>query len=365
MRNSWVLFRVDGSTQLGVGHIMRCVALAQELEKIGIKSVFICRNYSKKTTSLINNYGYQVKLLPKDETVGRQVDLTLTTATYFGARLVIVDLSQRETRARWKDYKQYLQALKQAGKIVLMIDGFGKEAMSAQTRFPVDIVVAPYWGAEKIIYKLSKKSLLLAGAKYFIFRQEFVRLAKKPKKITQGARDILVILGGGNMFELMKKVAVALTKIQKEKLNLTFLQGFGGKRIELKKVDLILQNFKGKYALLETTKSISRLMVKSDVAIISNGTIKYELAVTGTPGVAFAVNSFKKSLLDDFQSAGSLMHLGLAKNVPEKSITTAVEKLLANRVLRQQMANKGQCLVDGYGGKRVAGKIKEYLEKIR
>ena len=52
------LFRVDGSHHLGTGHVMRCLAFAQGLGKLGVKSTFIVRDYEPRITELIQHYGY-------------------------------------------------------------------------------------------------------------------------------------------------------------------------------------------------------------------------------------------------------------------------------------------------------------------
>ena len=38
-----IVFRVDSSIQIGLGHLMRCVAFADELKREGYKVTFICR----------------------------------------------------------------------------------------------------------------------------------------------------------------------------------------------------------------------------------------------------------------------------------------------------------------------------------
>ena len=40
------IFRVDSSSQIGSGHIVRCLTLAKELNKSDNKCKFICRDHN-------------------------------------------------------------------------------------------------------------------------------------------------------------------------------------------------------------------------------------------------------------------------------------------------------------------------------
>ena len=48
-----VVFRVDASIQMGTGHVMRCLTLADVLKNRGAECYFICREHSSNLISLI------------------------------------------------------------------------------------------------------------------------------------------------------------------------------------------------------------------------------------------------------------------------------------------------------------------------
>ena len=58
------VFRVDSSLTMGLGHVMRCLTLANELERRNYKVVFICRELVGNITLSIK---YPVLILPKDD----------------------------------------------------------------------------------------------------------------------------------------------------------------------------------------------------------------------------------------------------------------------------------------------------------
>ena len=53
-----VAIRVDASLQIGFGHVMRCLTLAQGLKDMGCEVQFITRNHSGNLNSLIESKGF-------------------------------------------------------------------------------------------------------------------------------------------------------------------------------------------------------------------------------------------------------------------------------------------------------------------
>lgn len=58
------VFRADASVQIGTGHVMRCLTLADALRSRGISSTFICRDHPGHLATVIQARGYSVNMLP-------------------------------------------------------------------------------------------------------------------------------------------------------------------------------------------------------------------------------------------------------------------------------------------------------------
>ena len=61
-----VVFRVDSSRAIGSGHVMRCIRIAQLLTKQNVNCIFVCRNLSGNSTSLISDKGFKVMMMSDD-----------------------------------------------------------------------------------------------------------------------------------------------------------------------------------------------------------------------------------------------------------------------------------------------------------
>ncbi|VAW49779.1 hypothetical protein MNBD_GAMMA04-423, partial [hydrothermal vent metagenome] len=59
-----VVIRVDASLQIGSGHVMRCLTLAEVLKKQGGEIFFICREHTGHLMDMIQQKGFEVYALP-------------------------------------------------------------------------------------------------------------------------------------------------------------------------------------------------------------------------------------------------------------------------------------------------------------
>ena len=55
-----IVFRCDASIQIGTGHVIRCLTLADELARQGAKCHFICRKHEGNLIDFIVQKGYEV-----------------------------------------------------------------------------------------------------------------------------------------------------------------------------------------------------------------------------------------------------------------------------------------------------------------
>jgi Cytidylyltransferase len=59
-----VVIRVDASRQMGTGHLMRCLALADGLAKKAASCLFVCRSIDEFLEREVRRHGHDLRLLP-------------------------------------------------------------------------------------------------------------------------------------------------------------------------------------------------------------------------------------------------------------------------------------------------------------
>ena len=75
-----IIFRTDASLQIGSGHVIRCLTLADALRAQSAECQFICREYEGHMMSLIEQRGYAVKALDGPASNFKPVDETAHAA---------------------------------------------------------------------------------------------------------------------------------------------------------------------------------------------------------------------------------------------------------------------------------------------
>ncbi len=347
-----ILIRADGSVHLGLGHIMRCLAFAQGLEKIGAKSIFVIRDYEQKVAEVIRRHRYEIELIPQSCSFKEDRRLTLQLTNQHNAKLIVTDLGNSDTLANPDEYGEYLQGLKDTGKFLITIDDLNEMA------FPSDIVINPNYGAENKNYGFGGSTKFLLGPAYFIFRQEFIEAAKVDREIKKDATNILITVSGSDPLNLTEKVVRALTKSGKTlNLNLRIVLGIDYTESKKRELNETLKNYRGNYELIQGSDYLAELMLRSDLAITGGGLTKYETAITGTPSIIIPQVAYLAELAKEFERKGTTLNLGLGDNVEEEDIAEAVERLLQDDALRAEMSRMGRKLVDGKGIERIISEI--------
>jgi len=85
-----ILIRTDSSVQIGTGHVMRCLTLADELRERGAEIVFVCRDFAGNLCGYIEEKGYIVQgyivhRLPVSDTPKQNTEGNLKHAAWLGA----------------------------------------------------------------------------------------------------------------------------------------------------------------------------------------------------------------------------------------------------------------------------------------
>jgi UDP-2,4-diacetamido-2,4,6-trideoxy-beta-L-altropyranose hydrolase len=361
---SRVLFRVDSNEDIGMGHVMRCIALAQRLSGLGIASVFVLRHFNKKVVQILTECQLLIEYIPEKISINQDANFTLEVAKKYYARVIFIDLSHEITIRNIESYVHYLTELKNNNQYLAIVDGLSEDCISAKFSLPCDVIIIPYVGAENKKIKTSEKTIRLLGHRYFIFRDEFRNFYGKEKKIRNRVQNILISLGGGNVDNDIVKSLTALEMLDVGGLSMKCVTN-SDKCSDY--ISSLISKFNKNENIIEVisrTNLMAELISWADLAIIGSGLTKYETAVIGTPSIVVSTNLDHVETSERFAALNVNYHLGYGNDLSDLDFYSAIKHVISNKAQRIQYSTNGQKLFDGKGIDRIVDAIPIELKSI-
>ena len=301
-----VIFRVDSSTQMGVGHLMRCLTLADELQKKNHKITFICRELQGSVVNLIKHK--LIRLLGNDDFQSNDLYLDLLGATQEQDAEQVIRVMPENTDLLIVDNyaldEFWHKKLRQYTDKIMVIDDL------ADKQFDCDILLNQNLGSQVKDYqgKVLNDWELLLGCDYTLLRPEFKELrtqALEKRKYTKKIENILVSMGGSDVNNITYDVLKQLDS----KLNVVVVLGALSPHNEMIKDYAIDKNIE----VIVNANNMAELMLNADLAIGASGSTNWERLCLGLPSLIFTVakNQIKFSKnLDKLRLIKLLGHVG-------------------------------------------------------
>jgi UDP-2,4-diacetamido-2,4,6-trideoxy-beta-L-altropyranose hydrolase len=301
-----VSFRVDSSNQIGLGHLMRCLTLADELNKKNHDVAFICRELTGNLISLIK---YPVLILPKDNNFqSHDLYLTWLGATQEQDAKQTIEVISKKTEILIVDSyaldETWHKELRQHTQKIIVIDDL------ADRQFNCDVLLNQNLGSQLEDYenKAPSSCVLLLGCDYTLLRPEFKKLRKKAlekRRIVKEIENILVSMGGSDVNNITYDVLKQLDS----KFNVVVVLGVLSPHNEMIKDYAIDKNIE----VIVNANNMAELMLNADLAIGASGSTNWERLCLGLPSLIFttAKNQIKFSKnLDKLRLIKLLGHVG-------------------------------------------------------
>ncbi|KPL07238.1 hypothetical protein AMJ86_05120 [bacterium SM23_57] len=334
-----LLIRADAYAGIGIGHVMRCIALAQAWQEIDGKCVFASALISPDLTARLKSEHIDVEHI--SATPGSEDDALLLRelANTCNAEWIAVD-----GYAFGADYQHIV---KKTGLPVLFFDDNGH----AEYYF-ADIVLNQNLHADKSLYSDKEPyTKLLLGPEYVLLRRDFLQWREWKRSIPTVGKKVLVTMGGGDPYNVTLKVIRALQDIKLAGFEVRAVVGIthpylGVVQTEAKQAQIPIQ-------LIQNPENMPGLMAWADLAVSAGGTTCWELAFMGLPAVLIitAENQVKSTSM--LQRKGLFQDLGWFKNIENWQLSDAVITLLFDDIKRQSYSEILRKSVDGLGSSRV------------
>ena len=336
-----LLIRAEGGPGIGAGHVMRCLALAQEAISRGGRVLY--------DTGLSPDSGLGRRLLAEGVAIEpgvppQNLDLdarsVVDKAHRIGADAVVVD--------GYRFDADYQRQIHQAGLALLWIDD---EAHAAPYTADVVLNQNPHASAELYQPRADHTHLLL-GPHHALLRREMLRQGQVERSLGRPVRNLLVTLGGGDADNATARVLEGLAL------------ALGG-RGEVPEVRVVVGGFNPHLAairqqadslgfrVLHAVDDMAPLLAEADLAITAAGSTCWELAYFGLPALVVTLAENQRPIAQGVAQRGMAVDLGWHHALEPERLAAAVEALLGDAEKRRHMSERGQTWVDGHGARRV------------
>ena len=347
--------RVDSSTDIGSGHIMRCLTLAEGLRKKNSTVTFICRELPGHLGDLVVEKGFILKLLPRQTfdfdcqpntwlKVNWEVDVNETIAA-IGSKIDLLIIDHYGIDDHWHRKASFITSK------IMVIDDLANRLLYC------DILLDQTFERKEIAYLplVRSETILLCGSKYALLREQFSknRAAAIDKRAKfNGIKQILINFGGVDLANKSGQVLSLLSKIELTpgpRVEIVL----GKKPLYLDKIKRQAEDYKLNVKILSYVENMSALILKADIAIGAGGSTSWERCTLGLPALIFVDADNQLLIAQNLEKAGAV---NVIDRVDNKIIKTLLE-LNANINKYSSLSRAAFRICDGLGVNRVINEI--------
>ena len=342
-----LVIRADASSKMGMGHVMRCLALAQAWQDRGGNAIFLSRCESRELRNRISEEGFEYIHCERPFPDKEDLNLTLGQLTARKAGSVadgwlVIDGYQFDSG--------YQRAVRQGGFRVVVIDD-----MAHLDHYEADVLVNQNIFAENLPYRTGSETQLLLGCEYALIRREFQAAGTRKKALFENGKKVLVTLGGSDSGDLTSKIVEALEKVNVPGLQAKIIVGPGN--TGLGGTGRRGRPFPTHIEINENVRNMPDLMAWADVAVSSAGSTFLELAFMGIPNLLIVLEENQRMVAEECERKGLSVNLGWHHHLTPDRIARELEAMLYDRERLAAVSRKARKLVDGTGANRVIDRV--------
>ena len=335
-----IIIRVDSSAQIGSGHLMRCLTLAeQRRQDVDNEIYFISRDLENNLSDLITRRGFSLKLLQRHEidlslkgyaawlTVPQEVDAEETIKIL--KTLGTVDELIIDSYAIDINWEKLIRPYV---KKIFVIDDLANRKHDCDIlldqNFHEDIELAK----ERYLKLVPENCELRIGLKYTLLRQEFYDAKKNLRHRDGSIKNILVFYGGSDLTNETMKALRALVKLNLK--NVTVNVVVGGSNSQREMIEKFCSQHDFNFYC--QVNNMAELMNAADLSLGAGGSTTLERFFLGLPSIVTAIAENQEGGIQQLDKSGYVKYIGKAQNCSALDIVKAIESLQKNDLLQMQ-----------------------------
>jgi len=366
-----IAIRVDASKQIGTGHVMRCLTLADKLRQKNAEVIFLCREHPGNLCNYISSEGFKLYRLPmpvqnkpfesKTEPdiasnihsswlgIPWEEDAADTVNALSEEKIGCVIIDHFAIDASWERWISKALAAK-----IAVIDG------QRDRPHECDFLLDPNFScnANELWKKLVPSYCqLFLGPQFAFLRSEFLNEKKSLRLRNVEIKRILIAFGGVDKNNATGMAVEAFKRINRPDIFCDVVVGLNNpNKSELQKA---CRSFPNLDFHLQTY-GIAKLMAGADLSIGAGGTMTWERCYLGLPTIIIAIAENQDRMCRELDKKGAAVYLGKQREIRIRSIVDALNFALENPGFLRKISRQAEKIM---GKSRISG-IEMFCEAI-
>ncbi len=322
-----LFIRTEASNAVGMGHFMRCFAIAEEARGQGIDVTFLMSEPAAAVDDRVGRIGAFVKVM--NAPVGADL-----------AAMQAFDLRQSDALLidSYKVDVNYISALNKLACVAIMDD------LNALGRYDCALIVNPALAADAALYRQKSQARLLLGADYALIRREFTQILPSTDE-----PFVAILFGGSDPNRLAGRTAQMLNDAL---AGVTVKVIAGPAHVHTDELRT-LEQARSAIKLFIDPPSVAEVLSGASLVITAAGGSVGEMAALGLPALALVVYDNQAAALEQCPYPVIDIRDGLPDDLGWKA-----KALYDNPDVRVEIARSAHALVDGKGAARVLEAMK-------
>lgn len=343
MKKTIVYFRADGNSQIGLGHIVRCLAIVEMLGN-DFECHFLIQHPGEALKSQILNKCQTLHDLPLSDDYLQEAKHIRDTFLN-GKEILVLDGYHFDT--------QYQNILREKNSKLVFINDI------PNLHFTADVIINHTAGIQIDDFSFEPYTKLCLGTNYALVREPFRKASIEERKI-QDISKLFICFGGADMFNLTQKALQA--SIASERIQEIHVVIGGAYPHEASLKEFISQNSKSIHLHQNlSADQMQALMQTCHLAIAPASGISYELCCVGI-GLISGYYADNQMRLEDYLLENNLaFSINDFRNYDFEKLTYLIDSLDANQLNDQVQAQKNLFIDSSLAIQKVFRKISSEL----
>lgn len=276
-----IAFVTDGGKEMGMGHVMRSLTIAEEIA--GSADVFFITSSDVSVQEGIASKGFRVEYVDNDNQLVKMISRIQVDT-------VVID--------RPPVKEKLIKRIRESSKVRIVV--FDSDTYANRW---ADVAVNALLNSEfqnKRYQDEETSTLYFYGSKYIVLRAQFKEYSKEPAIEPENASRILVIFGGSDPANLTSKTLRGLLSLQDRRFQIVVLMG--PKFAHRKEVDRTIKEYgaQDSVELIQNSEQVAELMWRSDLVFVSPGLSLFEALSVGSDVIAASQNELQRTVYRHF-----------------------------------------------------------------